>query len=88
MEFNKNNNITPTQIVKNIMTTFEVKENTEINVKKKSANIINVDHNITAEKRKKIIKELRKDMVKAAKELDFMEAARLRDLIDNYKKSG
>ena len=25
-------------------------------------------------------------MVKAAKELDFMEAARLRDLIDNYKK--
>ena len=88
MEFNKTNNITPTQIEKNIMTTFEVKENTEINVKKKSANIINVDHNITAEKRKKIIKELRKDMVKAAKELDFMEAARLRDLIDNYKKSG
>ena len=88
MEFNKTNNITPTQIEKNIMTTFEVKENTEINVKKKSANIINVDHNITAEKRKKIIKELRKEMVKAAKELDFMEAARLRDLIDNYKKSG
>ena len=88
MEFNKTNNITPTQIEKNIMTTFEVKENTEINVKKKSAKIINVDHNITAEKRKKIIKELRKEMVKAAKELDFMEAARLRDLIDNYKKSG
>ena len=88
MEFNKTNNITPTQIEKNIMTTFEVKENTEINIKKNNTNIISIDHNITAEKRKKIIKDLRKDMVKAAKELDFMEAARLRDLIDNYKKSG
>ena len=88
MEFNKTNNITPTQIEKNIMTTFEVKENTEINVKKNNTNIISIDHNITAEKRKKIIKDLRKDMVKAAKELDFIEAARLRDLIDSYKKSG
>ena len=88
MEFNKTNNITPTQIEKNIMTTFEVKENTEINIKKDKTNIISIDHNITDEKRKKIINDLRKDMVKAAKELDFMEAARLRDLIDNYKKSG
>ena len=88
MDFNKANNITPTQIEKNIMTTFEVKESTEINIKKNNTNIISIDHNITAEKRKKIIKDLRKDMVKAAKELDFMEAARLRDLIDNYKKSG
>ena len=88
IEFNKTNNITPTQIEKNIMTTFEVKESTEINIKKNNTNIISIDHNITAEKRKKIIKDLRKDMVKAAKELDFMEAARLRDLIDNYKKSG
>jgi len=88
MEFNKANNITPTQIEKNIMTTFEVKESTEINIKKNNTNIISIDHNITAEKRKKIIKDLRKEMVKAAKELDFIEAARLRDLIDNYKKSG
>ena len=88
MDFNKANNITPTQIEKNIMTTFEVKESSEINIKKNNTNIISIDHNITAEKRKKIIKDLRKDMVKAAKELDFMEAARLRDLIDNYKKSG
>ena len=88
MEFNKTNNITPTQIEKNIMATFEVKESTEINIKKNNTNIISIDHNITAEKRKKIIKDLRKEMVKAAKELDFIEAARLRDLIDNYKKSG
>ena len=88
MEFNQTNNITPTQIEKNIMTTFEVKESTEINIKKNNTNIISIDHNITAEKRKKIIKDLRKEMVKAAKELDFIEAARLRDLIDNYKKSG
>ena len=88
MEFNQTNNITPRQIEKNIMTTFEVKESTEINIKKNNTNVISIDHNITAEKRKKIIKDLRKDMVKAAKELDFIEAARLRDLIDNYKKSG
>ena len=86
MEFNKTNNITPTQIEKNIMTTFEVKENTEINIKKRIL-ILLILITILQLKKKKIIKELRKDMVKAAKELDFMEA-RLRDLIDNYKKSG
>lgn len=88
MEFNKLNGITPSQIEKKIITTFEVKENAEINIEKNNANIINIDHNISAEKRKKIIKDLRKDMVKAAKVLDFIEAARLRDLIASYKKSG
>ena len=53
MDFNKLNNITPTQIEKNIITTFEVKENAEINVKKNNTNIISINHNITAEKRKK-----------------------------------
>ena len=32
--------------------------------------------------------EIRKQMEDAAKELNFLEAARLRDLIDIYKKSG
>ena len=34
------------------------------------------------------ISDLRKEMVKAAKDLDFIEAAKLRDLIERYKKSG
>ena len=87
-EYNKLNNITPTQIKKNIMTTFETKDNVEENNDKNITKIINIDHNISADKRKKIITKLRKDMVKAAKELDFIEAARLRDLITSYKKSG
>jgi excinuclease ABC subunit B len=87
-EYNKLNNITPTQIKKNIMTTFETKDNVEENNDKNITKIINIDHNISADKRKKIITNLRKDMVKAAKELDFIEAARLRDLITSYKKSG
>ena len=87
-KYNKLNNITPTQIKKNVMTTFETKDNVEENNDKNITKIINIDHNISADKRKKIITNLRKDMVKAAKELDFIEAARLRDLITSYKKSG
>ena len=88
MDFNRINNISPTQIQKNIKTTFHKKEEVDLNIKKDSTNVININHNISADKRKKIIADLRKDMVKAAKELDFIEAARLRDLITGYKKSG
>ena len=88
MDFNRINNISPTQIQKNIKTTFHQKEEVDLNIKKDSTNVININHNISADKRKKIIADLRKDMVKAAKELDFIEAARLRDLIAGYKKSG
>tara|TARA_B100001113_G_scaffold347965_1_gene341124 strand:- start:2316 stop:4304 length:1989 start_codon:yes stop_codon:yes gene_type:complete len=88
MDFNRINNISPTQIQKNIKTTFHKKEEVDLNIKKDSTNVININHNISADKRKKIIADLRKDMVKAAKELDFIEAARLRDLIAGYKKSG
>ncbi len=88
MDFNRINNINPTQIQKNIKTTFHKKEEVDLNIKKDSTNVININHNISADKRKKIIADLRKDMVKAAKELDFIEAARLRDLIAGYKKSG
>ena len=87
MEFNIKNNITPKQIKKNIISTFDLKEKEEIVIKEK-INSNKIDKNISEEKRKKIIIHLRKDMLKAAKELDFIEAARLRDLISSYKKSG
>ena len=87
MEFNIKNNITPKQIKKNIISTFDLKEKEEIVIKVK-INSNKIDKNISEEKRKKIIIHLRKDMLKAAKELDFIEAARLRDLISSYKKSG
>ena len=47
-----------------------------------------VNLNITKAEKEKLIKEIRKQMENAAKELNFLEAARLRDLIDIYKKSG
>ena len=51
-------------------------------------NKIHIDLNLPKEKKEKIIRDLRKEMENAAKDLDFMEAARLRDLISEYKKGG
>jgi excinuclease ABC subunit B len=51
-------------------------------------NKVHIDLNLPKEKKEKIIRDLRKEMENAAKDLDFMEAARLRDLISEYKKGG
>ena len=89
MDHNIKNGITPKQIIKNVMSTFDIKEKEETNVNTlKNNKELKIDINISDEKRKKIISDLRKEMVKAAKDLDFIEAAKLRDLIDRYKKSG
>ena len=87
-EYNTKNNITPKQIKKNIISTFDVKENEDLSIKEKNNEMIKINYNVSEDKRKKIIKDLRKEMVKAAKDLDFLEAARIRDLITDYKKSG
>ena len=85
LKYNKENNITPTQIIKNINESFnyESNETQKINVVEKS-----FDLNISESEKQKRIKSLRKDMEKAAKELNFIEAARLRDIMLKYKKSG
>ena len=89
MDYNIKNGITPKQIIKNVMSTFDAKEKEETNINTlKNNKEFKIDINISDEKRKKIISDLRKEMVKAAKDLDFIEAAKLRDLIDRYKKSG
>ncbi len=89
IDHNIKNGITPKQIIKNIMSTFDAKEKEETNINTlKNNKEFKIDINISDEKRKKIISDLRKEMVKAAKDLDFIEAAKLRDLIDRYKKSG
>jgi len=86
--FNLQNKITPKQIIKNLKDTFEKEKITE------NKSIINIDDNskvdlnITKAEKEKLIREIRKQMEDAAKELNFLEAARLRDLIDIYKKSG
>ena len=89
MDHNIRNGIKPKQIIKNVMSTFYAKEKEETNINTlKNNKELKIDTNISDEKRKKIISDLRKEMVKAAKDLDFIEAAKLRDLIDSYKKSG
>ena len=89
MDHNIKNGITPKQIIKNVMSTFDAKEKEETNINTLKYNKeFKIDINISDEKRKKIISDLRKEMVKAAKDLDFIEAAKLRDLIERYKKSG
>ena len=89
MDHNIKNGITPKQIIKNVMSTFDAKDKEETNINTlKNNKEFKIDINISDEKRKKIISDLRKEMVKAAKDLDFIEAAKLRDLIERYKKSG
>ena len=85
LKYNKENNITPTQIIKNINESFnyESHDTQKIDVVEKS-----FDLNISESEKQKRIKSLRKDMEKAAKELNFIEAARLRDIMLKYKKSG
>ena len=85
LKYNRENNITPTQIIKNINESFnyESNENQKRDVVEES-----FDLNISESEKQKRIKSLRKDMEKAAKELNFIEAARLRDIMLKYKKSG
>ena len=85
LKYNRENNITPTQIIKNINESFnyESNETQKIDEVEKS-----FDLNISESEKQKRIKSLRKDMEKAAKELNFIEAARLRDIMLRYKKSG
>ena len=86
--YNKKNKITPKQIIKNVKEAFEkekvVEQKSVILIEDKSK----IDLNIPKAEKEKIIRLIKKQMEDAAKELNFLEAARLRDLIDIYKKSG
>ena len=86
--YNQQNKITPKQIIKNVKDTFEKEKITENKSIIKIDDNSKVDLNITKAEKEKLIREIRKQMENAAKELNFLEAARLRDLIDIYKKSG
>ena len=86
--YNKKNKITPKQIIKNVKETFEkekvIEQKSITQIEDKSK----IDLNIPKAEKEKIIRLLKKQMEDAAKELNFLEAARFRDLIDIYKKSG
>ena len=87
-EFNVKNKIVPKQIIKNVKEVFEKVNSIDPNQDSHKRNKIHIDLNLPKEKKEKIIRDLRKEMENAAKDLDFMEAARLRDLILEYKKGG
>ena len=87
-EFNVKNKIVPKQIIKNVKEVFEKVNSIDPNQDSHKRSKIHIDLNLPKEKKEKIIRDLRKEMENAAKDLDFMEAARLRDLISEYKKGG
>jgi excinuclease ABC subunit B len=87
-EFNIKNKIVPKQIIKNVKEVFEKVNSIDPKQESHKRNKVHIDLNLPKEKKEKIIRDLRKEMENAAKDLDFIEAARLRDLISEYKKGG
>ena len=87
-EFNVKNKIVPKQIIKNVKEVFDKVNSIDPKQESHKRNKVHIDLNLPKEKKEKIIRDLRKGMENAAKDLDFMEAARLRDLISEYKKGG
>lgn len=79
-EFNKIHGITPTTTIRTLDENLKLEDHGDLYSKRK-----NIDKMPPTEK-KKIIKELTEQMKKAARELEFEEAARLRDEITKIKK--
>jgi excinuclease ABC subunit B len=77
-KFNQDNNITPKS------TKRKLDENLRLEDHGKA---IKIKDKIPANEKQKIIKELKKQMLEAAKKLEFEEAARIRDKIEKIKKS-
>ena len=84
--FNKENNITPTTIKKNIaglLTTIFEQDYIDLSGGFDENSPLIID----PKEAEKLIKNLSKKMKKAVKELNFEEAARIRDEINNLKKN-
>ena len=84
--YNKNNNITPTPLKTKIKEVFSNEqidnELSDLNKTKKDIDVSKMSN----EEKNRTIKTYRKKMEIAAKALDFIEAARIRDLIKELKK--
>ncbi len=85
MKYNKENNITPTQIIKNISNIMSNRYDTSLD-----AIMPKVEESPTfyksAKDKQKAIKSLQQLMQQAVKDLDFLVAARYRDEIERIKK--
>ena len=93
ISYNTKHNITPTQITRSIESSsltgnFEYKTEPKAYVEKELINTAAdpVTLYLGDDQLKKLYDQARKAMEKAAKELDFIEAARLRDEMLGYKE--
>lgn len=96
LEFNRKNNLEPKTIVKPIRkqlikrndkkTKFEQKKEYLQKIIKTRDNFQEVSDNLTPLEKKKMIKKVRKEMLQAAKDMDFELAAILRDKIKTLEK--
>ena len=78
-KYNKKHKITPTSVKRNLEESLKNEDMGEIY--RKSAKL----EKMPASERAKIVKELRKEMLEAAKNLEFEKAAALRDEIKKLK---
>lgn len=79
-EFNKEHGITPTTTVRKLDEDLKMEEYDTTAVKQERLN------KMPSRERQKVLKELNAQMAKAAKDLNFEEAIRLRDEIEKIKK--
>lgn len=80
-EYNKKHNITPTSVQRHLEDSLKT-ESDEAEIYRKGRNL----EKMSASERAKLVKELRKQMLEAAKVLEFEKAATLRDEINKLKK--
>lgn len=86
MAYNKEHNITPHTITKAIEDIIEREKQDEIDNQVSDIKIIKSSYNLLeSSQRKKYIAKLEKEMLEAAKNLEFEKAAVLRDEISNVK---
>jgi len=82
LTYNEENNITPTALNKSLDSALAKNSVSTYHFQKEELRAAEPDlEYLTGDQKEKLIREKRKAMEKAAKELNFMEAAKLRDEI-------
>jgi len=84
-KYNKKNNLTPTPLNKSIKDVF-LNQSDSVDLKKIQKEILNNIKNLSKNEKEKEIRKYRAEMESAAKSLDFIEAARIRDIIKTLKE--
>ncbi|MCG2461781.1 excinuclease ABC subunit UvrB [Flavobacteriaceae bacterium F89] len=87
MAYNRENNIVPKALNKNLDNALTKNSVSAYHFEKEEARAAEPDlEYLTTGQKEKLIREKRKSMEKAAKDLDFMQAAKLRDEIKSLQK--